>query len=509
MRFNILVAKLLIVTLSFSVTSYAAVGAVNITSDGLQFSDGTKQSSATVQGPVGLQGAKGDTGPQGPPAQLTLPAICDAIKAGGMSLPTYCPQAPIANAGADQVVDIGTIVMLDGRYSRDANYDPLTYTWSFTSKPPGSTAVLSSTNVAMPTFIADVAGAYILNLVVNDGTVNSAPAMVAVTANMTPVANAGSGQSVVIGTIVKLDGSASVDANGDLLIYSWSFTSKPSGSSAVLSSANVAKPTFTVDLAGVYILNLVVNDGKVNSAAASVTITTPGFEAPSTPAGLTITQVTSNSVSISWNPSTGGSGGVYAYKIYRDGTILKDGTQIWVPTIDKTATTFTDIGSSYYSLLKQSTSYTYTVASSSYAGTDSDKSNPVTATTLPLADLLNKLSPYIFFNTSTGMILKQFYISPKMISTYYSTTGYDFIPHQRVDSALYRVTSLGNRKYTLTSISTGLPIGIPIDAPTNSSSGGGEMFTIDMNSGELGQYGSANFLNTPDGKGAFLQGEIL
>lgn len=98
-------------------------------------------------------------------------------------------------------------------------------------------------------------------------------------ANTVPVANAGANQNVVTGTLVTLDGSGSSDADGDLLTYSWSFTSKPTGSGAALSSVTVAKPTFTPDAGGVYLLNLVVNDGKANSTSAAVTITASGISA--------------------------------------------------------------------------------------------------------------------------------------------------------------------------------------------------------------------------------------
>jgi hypothetical protein len=147
------------------------------------------------------------------------------------------------------------------------------------SRPAGSGAALSSATVVNPTFTADLAGSYVLNLVVNDGKVNSAPATVTITAsvaNAAPVADAGTPQSVTTGSVVTLDGSASSDANGDPLAYSWAFTSRPAGSGAALSSATVVNPTFTADLAGSYVLNLVVNDGKVNSAPATVTITASG-----------------------------------------------------------------------------------------------------------------------------------------------------------------------------------------------------------------------------------------
>jgi hypothetical protein len=92
-------------------------------------------------------------------------------------------------------------------------------------------------------------------------------------ANSAPVANAGLDQNVVTGSVVTLDGSGSSDANGDALTYNWSFTSMPARSIAVLSSATVVKPTFSADKDGVYVLRLVVNDGKVDSTPDTVTIT--------------------------------------------------------------------------------------------------------------------------------------------------------------------------------------------------------------------------------------------
>lgn len=79
--------------------------------------------------------------------------------------------------------------------------------------------------------------------------------------NTAPVARAGSDRSVALGAAVTLDGSASSDANGDLISYQWSMVSRPAGSAAALSRSTDAAPSFVPDLAGTYRLRLVVSDG--------------------------------------------------------------------------------------------------------------------------------------------------------------------------------------------------------------------------------------------------------
>jgi hypothetical protein len=107
-----------------------------------------------------------------------------------------CNQAPLADAGVDQSVTIGSIVTLDGSGSSDPELDPLSYAWSFVSKPAGSTATLSDPSAVNPTFTAVEDGDYVIQLVVYDGYKDSAPDTVKVTATI-PTATVGLCEKVI------------------------------------------------------------------------------------------------------------------------------------------------------------------------------------------------------------------------------------------------------------------------------------------------------------------------
>ena len=182
---------------------------------------------------------------------------------------------PIANPGPNQTVNAGRSVVLDGSKSSDVDGDPLTFRWSILSRPEGSSATLSDPSAVSPTFFADQVGSFVIQLIVNDGTLDSAPATVTITTeNTPPVANAGANQSVFVGNTVQLDGSRSSDVDGNSLTYRWSLLSVPANSGARLSDPNLVNPTFVADVSGTYIAQLVVNDGFVDSAPATVTIST-------------------------------------------------------------------------------------------------------------------------------------------------------------------------------------------------------------------------------------------
>jgi hypothetical protein len=64
-----------------------------------------------------------------------------------------------------------------GSGSSDTDNDELTYSWSLTAWPAGSSAVLNDPATISPCFIADLPGSYEVSLVVNDGTVDSEPSV--------------------------------------------------------------------------------------------------------------------------------------------------------------------------------------------------------------------------------------------------------------------------------------------------------------------------------------------
>ncbi len=182
---------------------------------------------------------------------------------------------PVANAGPAQTRRVTETVQLDGSGSSDVDGDVLTFAWSFVSGPAGSGATLSNPAAVMPTFVVDAPGTYEVQLIVNDGQVNSAPDTVSITTvNSPPVANAGRDQTRRVTETVQLDGSGSSDVDGDALIFAWSFVSRPADSGATLSDPTAVMPTFVVDALGTYEVQLIVNDGQVSSAPDTMTVTT-------------------------------------------------------------------------------------------------------------------------------------------------------------------------------------------------------------------------------------------
>lgn len=222
---------------------------------------------------------------------------------------------PIAFAGHDITQEVNSLITLDASASLDADGDALHYQWSITSAPANSVARLSDSTDFHPTFTPDIAGDYLLQLVVDDGDSTSTPSTIHIHANTAgqpaitntkPVASASGSATVTTNTLVTLSASASHDANGDPLTYLWSVLAAPSSATSKLVNETSVSPSITPDVAGSYVIQLIVNDGKTNSNPASVTITV------NDPAVVSVTPVTSGHQYF-YSTDTGGKQGVGAF----------------------------------------------------------------------------------------------------------------------------------------------------------------------------------------------------
>lgn len=228
------------------------------------------------------------------------------------------PLAPVADAGAD-ILDGEdcTYIQLNGMASSDPNGDELDFLWTLQSKPVDSTvttASLSDSESAQPTFYPDISGEYILSLAVYDGTAWSIPDLITVfaserVANVPPAVLAGaslnldggSGDCIVSGYGYACDDCASLsitvgtdavitDADGDPMTYEWVVMS---------GDATISDPTSletTVILSGAttselnaceetnYELELIVEDcpGDGSNDSIGFTVTCCGVEAAAT-----------------------------------------------------------------------------------------------------------------------------------------------------------------------------------------------------------------------------------
>ena len=195
---------------------------------------------------------------------------------------------PVANAGPDQSVLTGSLVVLEGKDSTDANQDQLTFLWAIISKPQASNVTLTSSVGPTTTFLPDVDGTYLISLLVDDGNDQSIMDEVVIDSasiNSAPIANAGPDQSVLTGETVLLDGRASSDSDQNELTYQWSIISLPSGSDSLISDADSVIASLSTDIDGIYELQLRVSDGQIAHYDRILVTSTPINLAPIANAG--------------------------------------------------------------------------------------------------------------------------------------------------------------------------------------------------------------------------------
>jgi len=101
--------------------------------------------------------------------------------------------------------------------------------------------------------------------------------------NALPIADAGAAQTVLEGTLVNLDGSASNDPDGSITSYAWTQTAGPV---VTLTNANTISPSFTapdVPSDSNLLFSLIVTDNNTATDAATVVVTVQDVLPPTPP----------------------------------------------------------------------------------------------------------------------------------------------------------------------------------------------------------------------------------
>ena len=127
---------------------------------------------------------------------------------------------PEARAGTDRTVLVDTTVVLNGGLSYDPDNDPISYSWSFVSCPSGGNCpVLNDPNTSTPSFYAERTGRYVIQLVVNDGTLESEIDLIVINANSGTPSEPGllslKWMYGIFGTSIGESGLSSVDIDND------------------------------------------------------------------------------------------------------------------------------------------------------------------------------------------------------------------------------------------------------------------------------------------------------
>ncbi|MDP6931713.1 MAG: PKD domain-containing protein, partial [Myxococcota bacterium] len=186
-----------------------------------------------------------------------------------VTVSVYVNRAPEADAGEDQDAVVDDTVTLDGSGSSDPDGDDIAYEWTLIA-PEGSTASLDDDSSETPSFDADVPGVFFVILNVYDGEITGTDNVLVRVAlddsdNEPPWANAGYNLSAEVGSDAVVDGSGSIDPDGDALTYSWTFAITPPISSLAdgdIEDADTDLAYFVPDVAGAFRLGLEVSDGE-------------------------------------------------------------------------------------------------------------------------------------------------------------------------------------------------------------------------------------------------------
>ena len=177
----------------------------------------------------------------------------------------------------------GTYITFDGGWSGDPDADSLTYEWHWYAD--GVEGGVLNKRVWTLGTSAHAGQEITATLMVNDGNLSSDIVYwnaYIENANQAPYASVTAPSSGTVYEDLYFDGSNSFDPDGDSLTYEWSLTQQPSTSSLSLDGYVSPTISFVPVEAGVHEVSLVVNDGYIDSdaATASVDVVSASYNIP-------------------------------------------------------------------------------------------------------------------------------------------------------------------------------------------------------------------------------------
>lgn len=231
---------------------------------------------------------------------ITIVDIQSSLASQGTEMGSTIPQTdempPKADAGEDRVVGVGEETMVDGSASLDEDGTIEHYSWILEDTDDNCDPAVGNlidpskvkTKFIAPREIPQEQCTYYYQLEVkdNNGLVDSDDLAVRVKnadteiVNNPPVAHAGKDRQVQEGETVVLDGTGSIDEDGDIVSYRWNIEEwddeDPQGK---LTNLNSAKTNFVApklkDPPGIYGIDLTVedNDGAIDVDTVIIHVT--------------------------------------------------------------------------------------------------------------------------------------------------------------------------------------------------------------------------------------------
>jgi len=236
---------------------------------------------------------------------VTLVGVIAGVAACSKDNPAAPPanRPPTANAGQNQVVELGVQAFLNGSASSDPDGDKLSYAWTQTF---GTAVTLSDTSAVLPSFISPATeGTLAFELAVSDGRGGESTAGTIVIVlsqspgTQPPAANAGADQAVGVGTGAMLHGSGS-DPFGSPVTFSWV---QFGGATVSLSDNALPMPTFTAPVTpDTLLFELTVTDQSSRFTRDSTRVVVLG--APPTPSPILYVVNSDETVSGFQNPQS-------------------------------------------------------------------------------------------------------------------------------------------------------------------------------------------------------------